>query len=205
MNWRDFAAWLDLDQDADLAKCRRHEIKTLYIDPRSRNAKEQVAKIDGGGLSAGIYVAANWFPGATPEGFVDRVRAWVRVLIPMTSPGATNPRGHPAMLDLEGVTKAWIRDVVAFYRLALPVRETAYTGEPFKDGTVVPLGAMVAAGFHFYPQTYLGDMSPVDTAAPCLDLARWGVPADRIHPFYDGARLPPYYRDGAAFTLGRIP
>lgn len=205
MRWNDFAAWIDHGEDVDLAKLAGHNIKTIYIDPNSANAAEQITKLTNAGVAAGIYVVANWYPGASPTTFVATVHEFVKRLIPKTYYASTQQKGAPVMLDLEQVPYKWIEDVTTLYRQAMPRRETAYTNEAFKDGSVVPIAAMVKAGFHFYPQCYLGDMSAVDTAAACLDLARWGVPADHIHPFYDGSCLPPCYRDGAAFTLGRIP
>lgn len=90
------------------------------------------------------------------------------------------------------------------YRSYLPSRPTAVTVAPFQ-APVLPIATFVDAGFHCYPQLYYGGMEAADGAAVALELARAGFPADRIHPFYDGAALPEDARDGAVFTMERLP
>jgi hypothetical protein len=83
----------------------------------------------------------------------------------------------------------------------------AYTNEPFKDGTIVPIAALTADPahpVHWYPQLYHGDMSPADPAAVVLEASRW-YNSNCVHPFYDGAHLPGDSRDGCIFHQGRLP
>lgn len=205
MNWRSLAAWLELDADADLTKCARYGITLVYVDPRSGNAAAQVAKLREGGFNAGIYAAANWRPELDGAGFAEYVSLFVKALIPQAFPLPSQSAGAPVMLDLEAVSIAWTSACLARWRQLRPIRETAYTNEPFKDPSVVPFADLEAAGLHWYAQTYYGSMTPADAAAVMLEPARWGFPADRLHPFYDGARLPGDHRDGCVFTLSRLP
>jgi hypothetical protein len=47
-------------------------------------------------------------------------------------------------------------------------------------------------------------MSPADPAAVVLEAARIFTP-NAVHPFYDGAHLPPDARDGCVYLMDRIP
>jgi hypothetical protein len=128
---------------------------------------------------------------------------------------------EPLMLDLEQCSKDYVTRLLlgstsgrgltsgALYKAnptaSQPGRPIGYTNEPFKDGTVVPVDVLEGAGCHWFPQLYYGDMSPADGAAVALEVARWGFPADRVHPFYDGARVASDQRDGCYFVAERIP
>jgi hypothetical protein len=184
----------------DRAKITKYAIGTVYVDPRSTNAAEVIASLRAYGVTPGLYECPGWYGNPTPPTFVAAVAAHANELIPRV--GASAP---PVMLDLEGVSKDWIASAVRLYRKSQPRRPTAFTTEPFQDGTVVPFGALLNANMEWYPQLYHGDMSPADPAAVILELCRWGFPAAKIHPFYDGANLPLDHRDGAVFTLERCP
>jgi hypothetical protein len=128
--------------------------------------------------------------------------------------------GEPLMVDLEQVSMEYVRRLLngsagnrGLVGSNNPSNSTGtqadkqlwYSNEPFQDGTVVPIPELVAAGAHWFPQLYYGPMTPADSAAVVLEIARWGFPADRIHPFYDGMLIASDQRDGAYFTAERIP
>jgi hypothetical protein len=200
MNWRAVMTWIDKDAGVDFAKCRRYGITIILVDARSVNATQVIAEIRAQGLTAALYFAT-WPQYPVDAGaFAAEVSRVSNILIPRTGPEAP-----PLMLDLEQKSKQWIHDCISTYRRYQPHRPTAFTTEPFQDDTVIPMHAIHRAGIHWYVQLYRGDMSPVDSSAAVLEVCRWGFPADMVHPFYDGARLPADHRDGAVFTLERLP
>ena len=200
MNWNALAAWLYLNDEVDWAKADRYGVQVIYFDPRSGNAPHVRDEILAHGRLPGIYTVPNWCPGLSGSQFALWTSQQLQRLLPRT--GAEAP---PYMADLEAVSIDWQRAFLQTYRSYQPRRPSSYTNEPFKDGTVVPVPELAAAGFHWYPQTYCGDMHAADAAAVVLEVARWGFPADRIHPFYAGERLPADHRDGCVFTLERLP
>lgn len=202
MNWGARAAWVYENTMPDVAKAKQHSIEVVYIDPRSTNAKAAIASIEGAGLLAGAYVASGWY-GDAMDGvtFAGRASNLANAVIPRVG----TAEAPPLMLDLEGRSQSWIAHALVEYRRHQPARPTAVTTEPFKDGTVLPMQGFRDAKVHWYPQLYHGDMSPADHAAVVLDAARWLGDATLVHPFYDGAALPGDARDGAVFTLERIP
>lgn len=200
MNWSALAAWLYENDQLDVAKAKAHGIEVIYIDPRSSNAAEVIAAIRAAGLTPGAYFATSWWENATPAVFAQHVSD----LLNATLPRGSAAEAPPAMLDLEAVAYDWAQLAVQSYRTHQPARPTAYTNEPFKDGSVVPLAALMKANLHWYVQLYADGMEPVNAARAMLQTCRL-YPPMQVHPFYDGAALPSDAQDGCVFTLERIP
>lgn len=205
MNWLARTAWIYENTVPDYPTMRAHGIEGLYVDPRSANAAAVIAGLRANGfLVAGIYVATSWMSGCSPDAFAAAAAQYAHQLVPQAYPLATQQEGAPVMLDLEGVTPAWATAAIRSWRKLRPRQETAYTNAPFQGGNV-PTMEIVHADLHVYVQLYYGDMRPADPAAALLELARQGVPPQRLHGFYDGACLPSDARDGCVYTLERIP
>jgi hypothetical protein len=200
VDWGKLGAWIYQDGVPDYAKLARHNIGSLYVDPRSANAAQVLADATAHGYQAGLYIVAAWAPGMSGAHFAKYASDHLQRLTPWRYPEAP-----PCMLDLEGVSKDWTAECVTSYRTYQPRRPTSYTNEPWKDGTVVPTDVLKAAGLHWFVQLYYGSMAPADSAAAVLEVCRWGYNPTMVHPFYDGQRLPADARDGCVFTLERLP
>jgi hypothetical protein len=201
VNWDARAAWIYEDTGfSDVApKLTEHQIGAVYVDPRSANIEALIADIRSHGLVPGIYTDPSWMPQMNGVGFAQWTSYMLNKYLPRTSGEAP-----PYMADLEQMSLPWQRTFLAAYRLRQPRRPSSVTVAAFQ-GPVLALTTMRLLGFHLYPQLYYGDMSSADAAAVVLELVRLGFPADRVHPFYDGVRLPSDARDGCVFTLERIP
>jgi hypothetical protein len=198
VDWTKLGAWVYENNPVDLAKIAKYKIGTVYVDPRSGNAATVTAQLRAAGVTPGIYFDPHWDGGnMTPQQHAGVISNYVQ------HTGLIEP-GEPVMLDMEALSIPWVANFLEEYRDHLPERPTAYTNAPFQNQTVVPVNALKTYGLHWYPQTYYGDMSPADTAAVMLEVARI-YPPDMVHPFYDGAHLPADARDGAVFTLERLP
>lgn len=191
------SAWLYENDPPDYQRIAKYGIGTVYLDPRSQNVVSVAADLRNHNVTPGLYYDPHWNPGLTTLQQAQKISDYVQK-------GGMIVVGEPVMLDLELLSIPWMTAFVKSYRSYLPSRPTSVTVAPFQ-APVLPIQAFLAAGFDCYPQLYYGDMSPADGAAVTLELVRAGYPADRVHPFYDGARLPTDARDGAIFTLERLP
>lgn len=200
MNWSALAAWLYESDTPDYGKLAAHAIEVVYVDPRSGNAAAVIADLRAHAVAPGIYTAPSWHPSMDGPMFA----LWTSQQLNALLPRAGAPEASPFMADLEGVDVSWQTAFLASYRSYEPARPSSATVAPFQGG-LVATGRLAVAGFHLYPQLYYGDMTPADPAGVLLELARQGFPADRLHPFYDGARLPSDARDGCVFTAERLP
>ena len=196
MDWAKLGVWVDKGVNVKWAKLDAHNIKTVWFDPTDPGVQGPIADARTKGFQVGIYMDPHLYDSPTAAGFAALVSADIARLIP--------GRGNPVMVDLELLPLDWQAAFVTAYRALRPQRETSVTVAPFQ-APVLAVKAFADAGFHIYPQLYGGEMEPFDGAAVVLELARAGFPADRVHPFYDGARLPSDARDGAVFTMERLP
>lgn len=202
MDWMRLGEWVDKGQAPDDGKIARWNIGTVFVNPTDSNARTYINDLFRKGIQAGIYEATSWYPGVDPATFAGLVSADIGRLIPQAGV-------HPVMLDLEAIAPAWVSSFLKYYRHSRPVRETAYTNEPFKDGTVVPIPDLLAANIHWYIQLYRGDMTPVEKACAMMEIAR-GYPPNMVHPFYDGkdptlGDVLLLKSDGCIFTQQRLP
>lgn len=225
-DWRSRLTWIGRT-DSGVVRQRLYDrgISGLGYSPLDPGAKVHMDAVRSEGKQPFLYSDPHWY-GLAGDGSALKYRQQLdadcaRLLKP----------GEMLMVDLEQVSAEYVkrllngalgnRGLVGSNNPSSPTgtqagRPLAYTNEPFKDGTVVPLADIAIAGLHFFPQLYYGDMSPADTGAVVLDLARWiesdisatpkgELPAAIVHPFYDGARIATDQRDGAYFTAERIP
>lgn len=191
------SAWIYQNTDPDLAAISKHGVDMIWLDPRSTNAAQVIQKLHSAGVSYGLYYAPSWDNWPSPRATAKIASAHLKRL-------GLNSRTQPIMFDLETQDVAWVRKFLLAWRVLRPTRSTAYTNAPFQGG-YVPSLALKLARVQVYPQVYYGDMRSADGAAVVLELIRQGTPASMIHPFYDGAAIPADSRDGAIFTLERVP
>jgi hypothetical protein len=188
------------------------DIGTLLLSPLDPGRKPWLTAIRKEGASTGFYIDPHWF-GLAADGKALAFRTLCDNFCIELLPG------EMLMLDLELVSKDYVtrliagspgnRGLLGSGRAGMPGTQAdklvTYTNMPFQNGTVVPSGLLEAYGVGWWPQLYYGDMSPADTAAVCLEIARWNYPASEIHPFYDGKLIASDQRDGGWFTAERIP
>lgn len=202
MDWNRLAAWIYLSSTVDWTKAYAYDVGVIYVDPRSPNAAAVIADIRSHGCSPGIYTVPSWAPTLGGSDFA----IYTSDLLNKFLPRGALAEAPPYMADLEARSVTWQQSFLTTYRSYQPARPSSYTNEPFKNGSVVPIPDLKTAKFHWYPQTYYGDMSAADAAAVMLDLCRWGYEPSMIHPFYAGERFPwEDHRDGCVFTLERLP
>lgn len=200
MNWSGKAAWIYEDATPDLvAKAQRYGLKVVYLDVRRTGHAASIAALRNAGIVAGAYFASSWFA-TSAVAFADEVN----VILNGALPKGTAAEAPPCMLDLEECPVQWVNDCLVRYREHQPKRPTALTDEPFQGG-VLPWPEIRAAGMHYYPQLYHGDMSPADGAAVVLEACRYLGDPNKVHPFYDGEHWGSDQRDGCYFTLERMP
>jgi hypothetical protein len=200
----------------------RFGVKVLYLNHADTKAtREQMDGIRSHNVAAG-----SWEP--VPPSQVDGVELAAKVSARIGELGS-----EITYLNLEGLTIQQIRDflwgrsgakgyrgshgVIGSMDGLRPGKPTVWGDEPFKDGSVKPIGDLVTAGMMFAPELFTGDMGSVDWCRVVLDLASGfraaGAPvaSDRVPPeqilaTYDAANLPKQrIRKGILFTADRLP
>lgn len=196
------SAWAYENSPPLIAVLKAHNIEVEYIDPRSGGAAQACSTLRANGITPGLCYAPNWNPGLTPQ-------AHAKIVSDYVQHGGMILPGEPVMVDLELLSPVWVTAFLKKLRAYLPTRPLSYTNCPFQNETVVPVDALKKYGLHWFPQLYYGpsatdSMPPADGAAVILEVCRIFDPA-KVHPFYDAARLPADWRDGAIFTQERLP
>jgi hypothetical protein len=184
-------------------------IDVVYLNPRdpraTRTLRDQlVAK----GESVGIFSDPHWYRlSSDPIGYRKQLDSDISRIL-----GGAH---DPVMLDFEQLPKTWVQNFLwgtagtIGYRGAngthtggtRPTRDTAYTNEPFQDGSVVPIPDLIDANLAWFVQLYYGDMRPAEPWWALRQLVLWGYPASGLRPFYDAANYPPDWHAGAAGAL----
>jgi N-acetyl-anhydromuramyl-L-alanine amidase AmpD len=201
-------------------------LEAVYFDPRDQRMSRAV-RDDGTsrGFAVGLYSDPHWYPAGCcwvdqngrplidPIAYRKQLDADVNRLLA----GAHDP----VMLDLEKVQPQWFRIFLwgrpgeIGYRGrngehsggTRPTRDTAYTNEPFQDGTVVPIQDLIDAQLPWFVQLYYGDMRPAEAWWALKQLVQWGYPVDALRPFYDARNYPADWHPqsgGALFTSNRL-
>lgn len=192
-------------------------IEAVYLNPRDpRTTRALRDQLSGQGLSVGINSDPHWYAGATADPIAYRKQ--LDADIARILGGAHDP----VMLDFEQLPKTWVQTFLwgsagtIGYRGrdgthtggTRPTRDSAYTNEPFQDGSVVPIPDLIDANLAWFVQLYYGDMRPAEPWWALRQLVLWGYPASGLRPFYDAAHYPPDWHAGAAgalFNSNRLP
>jgi hypothetical protein len=207
------------------AKLRdRFGVKVVYLnhaDPKA--TKEQMDGIRSHGVAAG-----SWEPVPLSPPAADGVALAAKVSARISELGS-----DVVCLNLEALTIEQIRDflwgrpgskgyrgsngVIGSTDGLRPGKPSVWADEPFKDGSVKPIGDLVAARMMLAPELFMGDMGSVDWCRVVLDLATGfrasgpavaeeRVPPEQILATYDAANLPKQrIRKGILFTADRLP
>jgi hypothetical protein len=190
-------------------------IGVVYLDPRDPGATRALRdQLAAQGEAVGIYTDPHWYGVPDPIAYRKLVDSDISRIL-----GAAH---DPVMLDFEKLPPAWVQTFLwgrpgeIGYRGrdgqqaggTRPTRDTAYTNEPFQDGSVVPIGDLVAANLPWFVQLYYGDMRAAEPWWALKQLVLWGYPIEGLKPFYDAAHYPPDWHaqsGGALFTANRLP
>ena len=185
-------------------------IKVVYLNPRDPRATRTLRdQIVAQGFSVGLVTDPHWYAGATSDPIAYRKQ--LDSDISRILGGAHDP----VMLDFEQLPKVWVQTFLwgsagtIGYRGrngletggTRPTRDTAYTNEPFQDGSVVPIPDLIKAKLAWFVQLYYGGMQPAEHWWALRQLVLWGYPAEALRPFYDAAHYPPDWHSGAAGAL----
>lgn len=198
MDWNAKSAWIYKGSVPDVEKAHRFDIKVIYVDPTSENVEHVIDLLHSNGIVAGAYFADSWTTTTAPM-FAD----WISETLNTILPRGRMPEAPPCMLDLERQDLAWQKACLTRYRAHQPARPTSYTNAPYQ-GKFVPVPDLIKHHMHLYVQLYYGDMRPADPSSALLEQLRSGMPANMIHPFYDGIHYAADSRDGCFFTLERM-
>lgn len=164
----------------------------------------------------GLYIDPHWYGLAADGHALDFRKVVDDAIASLLRPG------EPVSLDLEVVSLDYVRrlflgssgnrGLLRSGNTAKPtgtqqgLRILRYTNEPFKNGTVVPTDVFARCSeLQWDPQMYYGNMSSAAEAAVVLEIARWGINSDVIHPFRDGMLIASDDRDAMYFTAERLP
>jgi hypothetical protein len=185
-------------------------LRVVYLNPRDPRATRTLRdQITSQGFTVGLVSDPHWYGNATSDPIAYRKQLdsdIARIL------GGAH---DPVMLDFEQLPKTWVQTFLwggagtIGYRGrngletggTRPTRDTAYTNEPFQDGSVVPIPDLIKARLAWFVQLYYGGMQPAEHWWALRQLVLWGYPAGALRPFYDAAHYPPDWHDGAAGAL----
>lgn len=194
------AAWIYENATPDLAKIHRHEIKVIYIDPRSLNAAAVISLMRYAGVVVGAYFADSWHEEMTSTEWA----AWASKLLNQVLPRVGTSEAPPCMLDLETHDIARASNIISAYKSHQPARPTSYSNGAFQAPNA-PWSMLHKYNMPYYVQLYNGDMSPADAARASIEVCRYHSSAKLVFPFYDGARWGTDQVEGCYFTLERMP
>jgi len=186
-------------QVPDLAKAKRYGITRLYWqanDPQISPGLFQA--IRDRGMEVGIMRDPSWNHASA----IDLARYLEADLIGMASGNAQ----CAVLADIEYHDPAYIQAFLGEWRALRPSRITGWTCEPLQGGWMTPafVAAVTGANVQVYPQSYLGNMSPVAPDLVRADLVERGFPRSRVAPVYDAAHIPTHW-DGIAFRFDQLP
>jgi len=212
------ALWVDEGNDPDWVKVAAHQMTSLFFALRDpRIDKPYLRNVIGRSYRPGVYAVSNW-PEFSGDGltFAQKVVAKVKPLM-------VNPSNPKVQLDIEEHDPDKILDALTEFRAELPKQDLSWTMESFQGGWMTPefVAGVIRLRVRVVPQLYKGKMADLDEPDPEIrlqalldeqvaqdmalkDLLKAGFPYELVTGFYDAATLP-FWWDGFAFTMGRLP
>lgn len=203
------AAWVNdlagsygtIENAAIWQKVARYDLVRLYLDGRFATAAD-ITSIHRRTKGAGLYLANNWFPGASSFDFARECdAALVRV-------GASD-RQCAIHAQIETPHDPdYVLSFLSEWRDLRPLRATGWVLEGFQSGWFTdPLRRVIAAdpNLELYAEAYGGRLQPFQPDAVRSNLVVGGIERRRCLVMYDGDRIPWQWWDGCAFTLERLP
>jgi hypothetical protein len=183
----------------DLAKAKRYGITRLYWEARDPQINPGLLQaIRDRGIETGIMRDPSW----QNDSAIDLARYLDSDLtrLVLTSPQSA------VLADIEYHDPAYIMAFLHEWRALRPRRITGWTLEPLQGGWFTPelVAAIRLANVVIYPQTYLGNMSPVAPDLVKCDLIERNPGRGMVSAVYAAADIPTHW-DGIAFPFHELP
>lgn len=196
------SCWVDAGNDPVYEKMAAYGVENIcFAATDKRLTPAYIASVRGHGYGVGIYRAWNWTPNVDGVGFANLLDADLKRL------GEPGPGVIRVCADIEAHDPAYIKAFLGRWRKMRPNRATDLTIEGRQGGWFSQCkDAVVRANVNVIPQSYVGDMVPLDPLDVVRDLVDWGYPISKVFPFYDAKWIRAYNGwEGYLFTQGRLP
>jgi hypothetical protein len=186
-------------QVPDLAKAKRYGITRLYWqanDPQISAGLFQAIRERS--MEVGIMRDPSWSAQSAHELATTLNQDLIRL-------GSSNSQ-CAVLADIEYHDPAYVQAFLQEWRTLRPTRVTGWTLEPLQGGWMDAAFAMMVtgAGVSVYPQTYFGNMSPVDPDLVRAELVERGFARQLVGAVYNAAHIPTHW-DGIAFRFDQLP
>jgi hypothetical protein len=183
----------------DIAKAKQYGITRLYWEARDPQISAGLfLAIRERGVEVGIMRDPSWDQSSA----IDLARELDADLGRL---GSSNSQ-CAVLADIEYHDPAYITTFLGEWRALRPARMTGWTCEPLQGGWMAPnfVQAVNQASVFVFPQSYLGNMSPVDPDLVRSDLIERGFRRSGIGVVYNAAHIPTHW-DGIAFRFDQLP
>jgi hypothetical protein len=186
-------------QVPDLAEAKLYGITRLYWQANDPQLSAGLLlAIRERGMEVGIMRDPSW----TNESATDLARTLDADLVRL---GADNSQ-CAVLADIEYHDRTYVTAFLTEWRALRPNRVTGWTLEPLQGGWMDAafVKAVTLAAVNVYPQTYLGNMAPVDPDLCRADLIERGFERGKVGAVYSAATIPTHW-DGIAFRFDQLP
>jgi ribosomal protein S18 len=186
-------------QVPDLAKARQYGITRLYWQANDPEISAGLfLAIRERGMEVGIMRDPSW----THASALDLARMLDADLVRL---GSSNSQ-CAVLADIEYHDHAYIEAFLSEWRALRPSRVTGWTLEPLQGGWMSPVfvATVRRAAVEVFPQTYLGNMAPVDPDLCRADLIERGMLRSSVGAVYNATHLPTHW-DGIAYRFDQLP
>lgn len=186
-------------QVPDLAKAKRYGITRLYWQANDPQISAGLLlAIRDRGMEVGIMRDPHW----DNLSAIDLARTLDADLVRL---GSGNSQ-CAVLADIEYHDPAYITAFLHEWRSLRPARVTGWTLEPLQGGWMPPdfCTLVTRASVSVFPQTYLGNMSPVAPDLCRADLIERGLSRGWVSAVYSARDIPTHW-DGIAFPFHELP
>ena len=183
----------------DLAKAKRYGITRLYWQANDPQLTASlVDAVRRHPLEVGIMRDPSWNHASA----VDLARMLDADLVRLGSGNAQ----CAVLADIEYHDAPYVMAFLHEWRQLRPRRVTGWTLEPMQGGWISPAlcSMILSSQVTVFPQTFLGDMTPVPPDSVRSQLINAGIPRGMVALCYDGAHIPVWW-DGLAFRFEQMP
>jgi hypothetical protein len=186
-------------QVPDLAKAKRYGITRLYWqanDPQISAGLFQAIRERS--MEVGIMRDPSWSAQSAHELALTLDQDLIRL-------GSASSQ-CAVLADIEYHDPAYVQAFLQEWRTLRSHRVTGWTLEPLQGGWMDAgfVQAVTRANVAVFPQTYLGNMSPVDCDLCRSDLIERGFARAAVACVYNAAHIPTHW-DGIAFRFDQLP
>jgi hypothetical protein len=183
----------------DLAKAKAYGITRLYWEARDPQINAGLFQgIRASGYEVGVMRDPSW----DNLSAIDLARELDADLLRL---GSSNAQ-CAVLADIEVHSPDYVRAFLTEWRELRPSRVTGWTLEPLQGGWMDArfVQAVSKANVWIHPQSYYGNMSPVDPDLVRADLVERGFRRELVSPVYNAAHIPTHW-DGIAFRFDQLP